>query len=76
MYHKHILTLSSYKKKNHIIEKFNNNYAVKHSHGTMVFDIKRYKYKLKIIQIFIMQIRYKYRPIFYNFFPTTSLISE
>ena len=47
MYHKHILTLSSYKNKNHIIEKLNNNYAVKHSHGTMVFDIKRYKYKFK-----------------------------
>ena len=39
--------MSSYKKKNNIIEKFNNNYAVKHSHGTMVFDIKRYKYKFK-----------------------------
>ena len=39
------MTLSSYKKKNHIIEKFNNNYAVKHSYGTMIFAIKRYKYK-------------------------------
>ena len=23
------------------------NYAVKHSYGTMIFDIKRYKYKFK-----------------------------
>ena len=29
-------------KKNHIIEKFNNNSAVKHVYGTMIFDIKRY----------------------------------
>ena len=43
-------------KKNHIIEKYNNNYAVKHSYGTMTFDIKRYKYKFKNeIQIFIYQ---------------------
>ena len=37
MYNKHILTWSSYKKKTHIIEKLNNNYAVKHSYGTMIF---------------------------------------
>ena len=57
MYNKHILTQSSYKKKNHIIEKVNNNYVVKHPYGTMIFDIKRYKYKFKNeIQIFIYQV--------------------
>ena len=38
---------SSYEKRNHIIEKFYN-YAVKHSYGIMIFDVKRYRYYLKI----------------------------
>ena len=43
MYYKPILIKSSYKKRNHIIKKFNN-CAVKQSYGIMIFDVKRYKY--------------------------------